>query len=77
MTNKHDYCFVRDMIIGKEYVLNDNNNDNNNNISTLEKRILVGGSGTGYQEPYYELFFSNGKKFVCDWDVKFKVHNLN
>lgn len=72
MTNKHDYCFVRDMIIGKEYVLN----DNDNNISTLVKKILVSGGGTGYQEPYYELFFSNSKKFVCDWDVKFKaVHN--
>lgn len=74
-----EYSFVRDMIIGKKYVLNknDKNDQNDKNISTLVKRVLVSGGGTGYQEPYYELIFSNGKKFVCDWDVKFKVHNLN
>ena len=59
---------VRDMKIGNKYLVNGVSKE-------LTKKDLLGGGGSGNQEPYYNLFFDNEEKekekekeYRNDWD---------
>ena len=56
---------VRDMIVGKKYLVGDV-------TKTLTQKDLVGSGGSGNQEPTYNLYFDNDNKITKDWDEDYK-----
>lgn len=62
---------VRDMTIGNMYNID-------GEYVILEEIIKTGNGGSGYQEPYYTLIFTNGiKDENKDWQDKYDEVNQN
>ena len=56
---------VKDMEIGKTYKVN-------GVVKTLIRKELAGSGGSGNQEQYFRLTFSDGSSIAKDWDESFQ-----
>ena len=57
---------VKDMEVGKTYKVN-------GAVKTLVRKELAGSGGSGNQEPYFRLTFSDGSSITKDWDDSFTL----